>query len=71
METHQRYLIDNGWISEQDGAVRKISVHPVIASVVMDVIKGNEDIAKTVYGNAVESMLLWSNKEDIKQVQYG
>jgi len=72
LENHNdlRYLIDNGWISEQDGTVRKISVHPVIASVVMDVIKGNEDIAKTVYENAVESMLLWSNSEDIKQDEF-
>lgn len=72
LENHNdlRYLIDNGWISEQVGTFRKISVHPVIASVVMDVIKGDEDIAKVVYGNAVESMLLLSKKEDIKQNEF-
>ena len=65
-----RYLIDNGWISELGGTFRKISVHPVIASVVMEVIRGDENIAKAVYGNAIESMLLWSKREDIKQNEF-
>lgn len=62
-----RYLIDNGWISELGGTFRRIFVHPVITSVVMDVIRDDENIATIVYGNAVESMLLWANREDIKQ----
>lgn len=65
-----RYLIDNGWIAEQEGITRKISVHPVIASVLMDVIRGDENISKTVYGNAIKSMLLWSNREDINQEEF-
>lgn len=62
-----RYLIDNGWINEDKGMPRKISVHPVIASIVMDVIRDNDSIAKRIYDNATESMIIWSKKEKINQ----
>ena len=65
-----RYLIDNGWITEQEGMIKKIAVHPVITSVVMNEIQDDSDIAKAVYNSAIESMLLWSNKENINQDEF-
>lgn len=65
-----RYLIDNGWITEQEGMIRKIAVHPVITSVVMDVIQDDRNIAKAVYNNAIKSMLKWSKKENVNQDEF-
>lgn len=72
LENHNdlRHLIDNGWISESEGVSRKIFVHPVITSVVMDVIKNDLDYANKLYTIATESMLRWYKREDINQEEF-
>jgi len=72
LENHNdlRYLIDNGWITEQKGRARKIAVHPVIASVVMDAIRDSDNIAQVVYDSAMKSMILWSSRDDINREEF-
>lgn len=65
-----RYLVDNGWISEQLGLKRIIAVHPVITSVVMDVIRSDINDANMLYVNAIDSMVSWSGRDDINQDEF-
>lgn len=72
LENHNdlRYLIDNGWISEQSGLKKIIAVHPVITSVVMDVIRSDDSDADSLYATAMDSMISWSGRDDINRDDY-
>lgn len=65
-----RFLIDNGWISELYGTSRMISMHPVIANIIMDELNNNAVDADEIYIKSMTAMSLWNNKDSINQDAY-
>ena len=65
-----RYLIDNGWISESLDSSRRISMHPVIRSVVIDELLDNRMLANDVFVRSINAMVVLSKNDSINEDEF-
>ena len=65
-----RYLIDNGWIQERDSLYGGISMHPVVASVVIGFMQNDEETVDSFYSDTCGSMIKFNGDESIDPTDY-